>query len=146
MKKVLFSLILLLGSQAGYAEQDAAETMVAGKKKADMSYRQLMEMMGRASATIHEGIMRENKQMVIEGVTFILTHPAPNHKPWEIVEKKDQAAFKSTLLTFDKTLDNQATKVREAAEEEDWTKANNTLNELNSSCIACHAMWRKKVK
>ncbi|MCW8830354.1 MAG: hypothetical protein OQK32_02420 [Gammaproteobacteria bacterium] len=146
MKKVLLSALLLLSAQPIFAEQDAAEAMVASKKTADMTYRQLMEIMGSASATIQEGIMRENKQMVIEGVTFILTHPAPNHKPWMIMKEQDQAGFKSTLLTFDKTLDEQAIKVREAVNQSDWARANSALSELNSSCIACHAMWRAKVK
>ena len=146
MKKLLIPLLMLLAAQAGQAEQDAAESMVAGKRKADMSYRQLMEIMGRASATIQEGIMRENKQMVIEGATFILTHPAPNQKPWEIMEEQDQSAFKSTLLAFDKTLDAQATKIQQEAGKNNWTGANRALNEMNGSCIACHAMWRNKVK
>jgi hypothetical protein len=146
MKKLLTTLLIVFTAQTGHAEQDAAESLVASKKKADMSYRQLMAIMGRASATIHEGILRENKQMVIEGVNFILTHPVPNHKPWEIMEEKDQASFKSALLSFDKILDTQATKIREEAVSGNWAGANSALGDLNASCIACHSMWRSKVK
>ncbi|MEN8250714.1 MAG: hypothetical protein ABFS32_17405 [Bacteroidota bacterium] len=45
-----------------------------------MTYHQLMEVMVRSSSMMHEGILRENKQMVQVGANFILPIlKAPNH-------------------------------------------------------------------
>ena len=95
MKKILTTLLLMsLATSNVLAEKDDAEKLVSSKKKADMTYQQLMEVMGKTSSMIHEGIFRENKQMVEVGAHFILNHPAPNHKPWAIMKKEDHAGLK----------------------------------------------------
>lgn len=131
---------------SSYAETKTAEQLVASMKKADMTYRQLMEVMGRSTSMMHEGILRENKQMVEVGANFILTHPAPNHKPWTIMKKEDQEGFKQSLLTFDKILDIHTEAMVEAAKKEDWIEASKASHELLNSCVSCHVMWRNKVK
>jgi len=129
-----------------YAEELTAEQLVASKKKADMTYKQLMATMGRSSTMIHEGILRENKQMVKTGANFILGHPAPNHKPWSNMKKEDQADFKKSLLAYDKILDIQTEAIVAAADKENWTDASTAANELMHSCISCHAVWKNRVK
>ena len=129
-----------------YAEEQTAEQLVSSKKKADMSYKQLMATMGNSSSMIHEGILRENKQMVKTGANFILGHPAPNHKPWNIMKKEDQADFKKSLLAYDKILDMHTEAIVAAADKENWTDAGTAANELMHSCISCHALWKNRVK
>ena len=121
-----------------------AEQLVAGKAKADMTYLQLMEMMGAASALIHEGLIRENKQMIEQGANYILNHPAPKHKPWTIMPEADQADFKQSLLAFDSILDTHARNILQAAQQDKWQEASNAAFDLTSSCISCHAMWKQK--
>ena len=94
MNKLIATFLICLFNTMTYAQQDDAEALVAGKQKAEMTYRQLMEILGRASSLIHEGILRENKQMVKEGANIILNHPAPNHKPWLIMSEADREGFK----------------------------------------------------
>lgn len=146
MKKILILLFASLGLSNACAEEKTAEQLVATLKKADMTYRQLMEVMGRSSSMMHEGIFRENKQMVEVGADFIFTHPAPNHKPWSIMKEADQAAFKQSLLAFDEILDTQTESIVAAAKKENWIEASNSAHDLMNSCISCHAMWRDKVK
>lgn len=146
MKKILILLFASLGLSNACAEEKTAEQLVASLKKADMTYRQLMEVMGRSSSMMHEGIFRENKQMVEVGADFIFTHPAPNHKPWSIMKEADQAAFKQSLLAFDEILDTQTESIVAAAKKENWIEASNSAHDLMNSCISCHAMWRDKVK
>ncbi|MHB1142816.1 MAG: hypothetical protein ACYC1T_13810 [Sulfuricaulis sp.] len=146
MKRILCALMIGLLIPAALAEEKTAEQMVAAKKRADMTYRQLMEIMGTASAMIHQGIIRENKQMVVQGADMITNHPAPNHQPWIIVPEEDRASFKQTLLAFDKILDDQTARVATAAGSADWQGAARAAQELTSACIACHAQWKHKVK
>ncbi|MCU7834476.1 MAG: hypothetical protein KZQ83_04400 [gamma proteobacterium symbiont of Taylorina sp.] len=129
-----------------FAEKDDAEKLVSSMKKADMTYRQLMEVMVRSSSMMHEGILRENKQMVEVGANFIFTHPAPDHKPWSIMKKEDQVQFKQSLVSFDKILDVHTESIVEASKKENWIEASKAANELMNSCISCHAMWKNKVK
>ena len=129
-----------------HAEEQTAEQLVSSKKKADMSYKQLMATMGSGSAMMHEGILSENKQMVKSGANLILHHPAPNHKPWSIMKKEDQTDFKKSLLAYDKILDIHTEAIVAAADKEKWTDASTAANELIHSCISCHALWKSKVK
>lgn len=147
MLKILIILLSmsLLASNV-FAEKDDAEKLVSSMKKADMTYRQLMEVMVRSSSMMHEGILRENKQMVEVGANFIFTHPAPNHKPWSIMKKEDQVGFKQSLVSFDKILDVHTESIVEASKKENWIEASKAANELMNSCISCHAMWKNKVK
>jgi len=145
MKSIL---VVLLGSlllSLSHAEEKTAEQLVASKKKADMTYKQLMEIMGDASAMIHKGIIRQNKQMVKKGADLILHHPAPKHKPWSIMAPSDQKAFKQSLLSFDKILDKHAFRAEEEAKKENWLEASKSAYELTNSCISCHSMWKYKV-
>ncbi|WP_303905097.1 hypothetical protein [Thiohalomonas denitrificans] len=146
MKKVVITTLVFLLTTLSHAQEKDAEALVAGKEKADMTYRQLMEIMGEASSMMHKGVLRQNKQMVKEGANILLTHPAPNHKPWSIMAEEDQAGFKQSLLAYDQLLDTRAEKVVEDADQGAWTKASNSLNDLNATCLSCHAMWQEKVK
>lgn len=137
-------LTLLMGG--AQAQEGTAEDLVAGMERADMTYRELMEVMGSASGLMHEGILRQNPQMVKSGANIILIHPAPSHDPWAIMAEEDQAGFKSSLVTFDKLLDQYTESTAIAATEKDWPAASQSLQELNTACVSCHAMWKDKVK
>ena len=138
------TLALLVGG--AQAQEGTAEGLVAGMERADMTYRELMEVMGGASGLMHEGILRQNPQMVKSGANIILTHPAPSHDPWAIMAVGDQAGFKSSLVSFDKLLDEYSESTAEAAAARDWPTASQSLQELNTACVTCHAMWKDKVK
>ncbi|SFM42103.1 hypothetical protein SAMN05421721_10556 [Ectothiorhodospira mobilis] len=129
-----------------HAQEGTAEQLVAGMDKADMSYRQLMEIMGVASGMMHEGILRQNKQMVQEGAETILTHPAPNHVPWEIMPEEHQKGFKASLVKFDRLLDRYTEATAEAAAKGDWPGASQSLQDLNTSCVTCHAAWKDRAR
>lgn len=146
MKRIGVALAICLVAVASHAEEKTAEELVASKEKADMTYRQLMEIMGGASIMIHEGIIRQNQQMVRTGANIILNHPAPKHKPWTIMEKPDQEGFKQSLLSFDQILDAHAARVAEEARKGNWIEASGAAHELTNSCIACHAAWKDKAK
>ena len=145
MEKILLTLVITLLPLISHANEQTAEQLVASKVRADMTYKQLMEIMGRASTMIHEGILRENKQLVKEGANIILNHPAPKHKPWTIMHKSDHKSFKKSLLAFDKILDVHAQRALKEAKDENWIEANDALHQLNTSCISCHSMWKNKV-
>lgn len=127
------------------AQEHAADQLVASKRQADMTYRQLMELMGSASAMIQEGILRENAELTKTAAEMIVKHPAPNHKPWVIMADADQAAFKQSLLSYDKVLDSEATRIAGAAAAGDWLGASASAYALTNACITCHIMWKNKV-
>ncbi|MHB1403380.1 MAG: hypothetical protein ACYCWB_13370 [Thiobacillus sp.] len=126
--------------------QDNAEALVASKSAADMSYRELMQILGRSLAWIQNGIVLQNKQLVREGVNHILRHPAPNHKPWSIMDKADQEGFKQALLAYDPILDIQAKEAGAAAEKSDWIEATAAAARLQTSCVSCHSQWKSKAR
>ena len=146
MKFIVAALVIGLSICSALAQEQNAEQLVASKQKADMTYRQLMEILGEATSMIQMGIVRENRQMVKTGADIVLHHPAPNHKPWAIMDAVDQEGFKQSLLTFDPILDRHAGRAAAEAAKGNWTEASRALSDLDASCIACHAMWRDKAR
>jgi hypothetical protein len=130
---------------AAMAQQNA-EALVASKRPADMSYRDLMQILGRALNWIQDGILLPNKQLVREGVAVVVNHPAPRHKPWAIMEAADQESFKQSLLAYDKILDAKASAVTAAAEKSEWLEAAEALAELQTACVSCHTQWQHKAR
>jgi len=106
----------------------------------------LMQGMNMAVNNIQSGIIGMNKMLVDQGINFVRTHPAPKKKPWVIMDKKDWNGFKSTLLYFDKKMDEDVLVIEKAVEKKDWNKALDGLNTFNNTCMACHASWKNKVK
>lgn len=127
-------------------QKKTAEELVASKNTSDMSYKQLMNILNSGSVMVHQGIIIENKQMVIEGAGLILNHAAPKENPWFIMHESEQENFKNSLLSYDIVLDNYAKKLAEEANNEDWLKASKTAHELMNSCIVCHSLWKYKVE
>ena len=140
-KIVLLSLLCTLT----YAEDNRAEALVESKQKVDMTYQEMMQIMGRSAGMIYQGILLQNRQMIKDGASRIEGHRAPRHKPWLIVEKSKQAAFKEMLLVYDKELHDNADAILEIVDQEDWTKINQAFGVLTQSCITCHLSWRDQV-
>lgn len=61
--------------------QQNAEALVASKRPADTTYRDLMQILGRSLNWIQDGVLLQNKQLIREGSNVIVNHPAPRHKP-----------------------------------------------------------------
>jgi hypothetical protein len=127
------------------AESQTADKLVASKRQADMTYRQLMEIMGSATAMIQQGIVLENPEMIRIGAVMISDHPAPRHKPWTIVAESDQPAFKEALVSFNTVLHDTASQIEAAAASRDWIAASRASHALANACIACHTAWKNRV-
>ncbi len=142
---IALALSFAISLPAAMAQQNA-EALVASKRPADMSYRDLMQILGRALNWIQDGVLLRNKQLVREGGNVIVNHPAPRHKPWTIMETADQESFKQSLLAYDKILDAKANAAISAAEKSDWLEASAALAELQTACVSCHTQWQHKAR
>lgn len=142
---IALSVSLAISLPVALAQQNA-EALVASKRPADMTYRDLMQILGRSLNWIQDGVLLQNKQLVREGVNVIVNHPAPRHKPWTIMEMADQEGFKQSLLAYDKILDVKANAVASAAEKTDWLEASAALAELQTACVSCHIQWKHKAR
>lgn len=126
--------------------QDSAESLVAGMRKAEMSYKELMSIMGRAIGMMQDGVITQNRELVEQGANIIFTHPAPNHAPWAIMTPPDQDGFKQALLTYDKVLDENTREILSATRGRDWLNAVTALSQLQASCVSCHLQWKDKAQ
>lgn len=122
-----------------------AEDLVKSKRKADITYAQMMAGMGDGLNMIQKGILTQNILLVESGCYLIDAHPAPKEKPWMIMPKEDRESFKQTLLAYDKLLHNGTSEILNAMNERDWIEANNKLFELSNQCMSCHSVWQNKV-
>lgn len=122
-----------------------AESLVASKQKADMTYKEMMQIMGHSSKMILDGIINQNAQLVKEGANAINDHRAPNHKPWLIMAKEDQSAFKQMLIAYDQELHGGAENILDAVEKRDWFAVNSAFETLTQKCVTCHISWKERV-
>jgi hypothetical protein len=121
-----------------------ADDLVKSKKKADITYAQMMAGMGEGLAMIQKGILSQNRFLVESGVYLIDSHPAPRHKPWSIMPAQDQEDFKQTLLSYDKLLHDATSEILGALYKDDWIEANEKAYLLSTHCMSCHVTWQKK--
>lgn len=126
--------------------QENAEALVASMRKADMNYKELMTIMGRAIGMMQEGVVTQNRELVAQGANIIFTHPAPNHSPWAIMPQADRAGFKDALLAYDKILDIHTHGILKGSRGKDWFAAGAALTELQTACISCHLQWKDKAQ
>ena len=126
--------------------QSDAEALVASKRSADMSYQELMQILGRSLTGLQDGVLLQNGELVRQAANAILHHPAPSHKPWAIVLEAERDGFKPALLTYDKVLDLETKAILAAAETKDWLNAAESLGRLQQACISCHLQWRTKAR
>lgn len=145
-KIMLASSLLVILTTSLVAQFKSTDEMLKTMKKEDITYAQLMAGMQMASNNIQSGIISMNKVLVDRGINFIRTHPAPRKKPWVIMKKEDQEAFKSTLLVYDKQMDDDVLAIEKALNKKDWAKAMDASQELNNTCLSCHLSWKNNVK
>lgn len=148
MKKTTLIKVCLALCLVSFAKalDKTAEDLVNSMKKEDITYAQLMSTMSMAINNIQAGIISMNKFQVDRGIDLIRTHPAPKKKPWFIMAKENRDAFKSTLVYFDKKMDEDVLFIEKAVEKKDWNKALVGLNEFNNTCMSCHITWKNEVK
>lgn len=125
-------------------EMDNAESLVASKAKSDMTYKQMMQRMGEAYNMMQRGILNQNKELVKLGAWMIDNHPAPKEKPWFIMKKQDQKAFKETLISYNELLHKSAADINNALEKGDWYDINKEVFSMSNNCISCHDLWKNK--
>ena len=128
-----------------FAEQDI-EALVASKRAVEMSYRELMHIMGNSLNLMQTGLVSQNKELVEQGANIIFTHPAPKEKPWKIMRQEDQDAFKKVLLSYDKVLDDRTKDILSASRQKDWVAASESLAQLQYACVSCHMQWKHKAQ
>ena len=81
---------LLVVTAHAETEPQSAEKLVASMRKADMTYKELMAIMGETISTMQTGVLTQNREMVEQAGQFIVNHPAPNQAPWDIMPDADQ--------------------------------------------------------
>ena len=145
MNKLLTALLAIALLPTPAVAQETAEDLVASMRIADMTYKELMTIMGRSISLMQDGVITQNRELVAQGANLIFTHPAPSHKPWAIMEsKEDQAGFKQALLSYDKVLDVNAKAVVDASKARNWMDATSSLSNLQNACVSCHLSWKDK--
>jgi len=135
--------ILVLSAYA--QKKENVQELIESKEKADMTYQEMMQIMSVNAKKIYDGILLENKVMVRDGAQAIRFHKAPKHKPWLIVEKSKQEAFKEMLLIYDEELHESAEDIVDAVDKDDWYGVNKAFGVMTNNCIVCHSGWKKEV-
>lgn len=145
MNKLLTALLAIALLPTPALAQQTAEDLVASMRIADMTYKELMTIMGRSISLMQDGVITQNRELIAQGANLIFTHPAPSHKPWAIMESKaDQEGFKQALLAYDVALDVYARSVVDASKMRDWLGAADALSSLQNACVSCHLPWKDK--
>ncbi len=141
----VFNVIIISTLLTLHLNAKSAEELVEGKVKADMTYRQMMQIMNLSAGKIFNGIVLQNRVMVKDGVKAIMYHRAPNHKPWSIMPKDKQEVFKEMLLIYDEELHEGAEAIEDAVDNDNWIAATDAFAKMTHSCIVCHQSFKNEV-
>ncbi len=134
---------LVFGSSAVPAHESAAfDSLLAQKRKADISFAQLMQIMHQATGMIFDGILYENPEMVALGAHLLAEHPAPAKGPAAAIVPERREEFKNVMPTYDKVFQGTAERVTADASKGRWPDAYAGYREITHACVACHMAWR----
>lgn len=146
MKKIAAALLVTALLPLPMHAQDSAEKLVATMRRADMTYKELMTILGKSIGMMQEGVLAQNRELVEQGANIVFTHPAPNHTPWDIMKPEDRAGFKQALVTYDKALDENTNDILKASRNRDWMAASGAVAQLQNTCVSCHTQWQDKAQ
>lgn len=118
------------------------DSMLAQKRKADITFAQLMQVMHQATSMIFDGILYENPETVALGAHLLAEHPAPANGPAAAILKERRDDFKNVMPTYDKVFHGAAESVTLNARKRNWQEAYAGYREITDACVACHATWR----
>lgn len=142
---ITIAVVAIAAILPAYAQQDA-DALVASKRAANMTYRELMQTFSHALGAIQDGVIRQNEELVKQGANVILTHPAPKEKPWSIMATSDQKGFQQALLAYDRVLDTMTSEVVKAANLRNWQEGIDAVGRLQGACVGCHHEWMHKAQ
>ena len=125
-----------------YHPHKNVQELVKSKEKSDLSYKELMQQFGRAYSMIQKGVIEQDKVTIEIGLDSIDTHPVPKEKPWSIISKDNQEAFKASLLYYDNQLHNNIIDIKESLKTNNWILINQKVFDLSNQCISCHITWK----
>lgn len=140
---LLFAGLLLAGSLPLHAHESGdLDSILAKKRKADISFAQLMQVMHQATQMIFDGILFENKEMITLGAHLLDEHPAPARGPAADMVPEKRAEFRNVMPAYDKVFHITADRIRAAAAKGQWQEAYAGYREITDACVACHEAWR----
>lgn len=144
MKRLPICLLtaILLATSPGLSAHDDFESTFMAKRKADISFAQLMQIMHQATSMMLDGILYENKEMVALGAHLLDEHPAPALGPGVAIVPERRKAFEGVMPAYDKIFHGAAHRVRDAAAKGQWNEAYAGYREITDACVACHDVWR----
>lgn len=141
LRPLLLSLVLLAPNPYLFAHGDFDATLAA-KRKADISFAQLMQIMHQASAMILDGILSENSEMTALGAHLLAEHPAPAGGPGRAMVPEKREAFREVMPAYDKIFHAATERIVEASSQRRWPEAYAGYREVMDACVACHDAWR----
>jgi len=142
LRHLVVAVTLAQGFVAHAHDKGDLDSILAQKRKADISFAQLMQVMHQATQMIFDGILFENKEMVSLGAHLLDEHPAPAQGPAVAVIPEKRAEFKAVMPAYDKVFHLAADRVRGAAAKGQWQDAYAGYREITDACMACHTAWR----
>lgn len=118
------------------------EEVLASKRKADISFAQLMQVLQQGTEMIFAGIMQENAELVAFGARLIDEHPAPRGGPTVAFVQEKREEIKRVMPVYNQLFHQTAARIRAAAQQGRWQDAYAGYQEIADACVACHVAWR----
>lgn len=131
---------LLIGSSCIHAA--GIDDVLARKRKADITFAELMQIMHQATGMIFDGILYENRELLRTGTSLLENHPAPAKGPGVAIIPERREAFKNVMPTYDELFHGAVDRIEAAAEKGNWQEAYAGYREITDACVTCHAAWR----
>lgn len=130
----------LIGSGSVFAA--GLDDVLANKRKADITFAELMHIMHQATGMIFDGILFENRELVRTGANLLENHPAPSKGPGVAIIPSQREAFKNVMPSYDALFHGAVDRIEAAADKGNWQEAYAGYRDITDACVTCHAAWR----
>ncbi len=136
MKRLVFSLLLSLSFSLAHEHME----------ESSLTFKQVMQMVNNSALKMLQGFLLNNDAMVLEGAKEIANHPVPKGGPLKYIDPSKREEFARLMPTFERQVHGGAEEVIKFIKEGKREEAFRTYTNMLQGCMACHELFRDKIK
>lgn len=156
MKKFLVALaiaMLIIPSAvfaAGVEEpkEKTFEQIVKGRAKANITFKELMQIASSETMRMFDGFMRQNYLQIELAANTLDNHPMPAKDvtgpgQWMFLVPEKREEFKAAMPHFEKSVHGYAREAAKLSKEGKWEEGYAAYQKMIAGCVQCHLVFKE---
>lgn len=156
MKRILLAAVLMIFAMSSFAfaaevaepQQKTLEQITKGRNKANITFKELMQIAEMEVMRMFDGFMRQNFLQVELAANTLDNHPMPAKDvagpgQWMFLVPEKREEFKAAMPHFEKVVHGYAREAAKLAKDGKWEEGYTAYQKMINGCVSCHLVFRE---